>query len=174
MDLASLAAVSLVSGSLLATSLVAAVPARAAPAPDSSRLEELRAAADEWDRTRVFTNRGSREFSALRVDSGGVILRAPPGRPALFVQRGLASAEPERIRWAEVERIEGARSHFLRGVTEGALVGGILGGSAALLFLLNGPHGDVGAIGYLPLGLLVGGFTGSVIANRTKWTPLYP
>jgi hypothetical protein len=158
----------------MASSLAWPGGAHAAPAPDPARFAELRTAAAEWNRCRVFTARRTHEFMRLRADTLGVLLSPEPRRPAIIVSASVRAEEPKRIPWAEIERIEGARSHVIKGTVEGLLVGGILGGAAGFLYLLENQEAYSGAAGFIPLGLLVGGFAGTTIAHRTRWTPLYP
>jgi hypothetical protein len=154
-----------------------APPARAAPVPDSLRLEELRRNSKGWNRCRVLTNRNDYEFRKLEMDSLGVIVSEPPRRPAIIVDPSLQPEAPKRIAWAEIERIEATRSHSVSGFFQGAIVGGIVGVAGAALVVANGGGGE--GAGVVPLamiqgGILIGGVTGAMLASSSGWKPLYP
>jgi hypothetical protein len=162
---------------VLAAFALAGLPliARAAPVPDSVRLEELRTACRSWNRVRVSTANESFEFSAPSLDSGGVLREKPQRRPAIQTPAGSDDVPSRTIGWAEIERIECGESHSGSGLAQGLIVGGIVGFSAFFIAASNSTGEDYTPAGYVPLGLLIGGGIGASLGGHAShWTTLYP
>jgi hypothetical protein len=149
-------------------------PARAGDVPTPERLTQMRSSAEHWNRFRVFTPHARHDLRTLSLDSTGVLLGLPQNRSALIQDADFKSETP-RAHWAEIQKIEGTRSHAATGFIMGGVVG-VLVGLAVMGTIANNSTGDEGlailAVG--PLSFALGGFVGAVIGSSSGWQPLYP
>lgn len=160
---------------VLAAVVLLALPRAAvsAQAPDSATIAGLRDAATTHNRFRIVAGREQFIVSSLRMDANGVIVRFPQAHPALIVTSEPGSAEVERASWAEIERIDGARSHGLRGAMIGAVVGGLVGLGAKAT--VEGSLHDASGVAILaiPIGAVLGAAVGAIAGGTSRWEPLY-
>lgn len=152
-----------------------AARARAGAAPDSGRLEALRAACATGGLIGVQANGHERLTRLPRVDGEGVAIPLSHGRPALVTVGAVAPAE-RRIPWSHVERIDALRTHVVLGFVAGALIGGTI---AAATLSTTGPDlAESGDNGVVFLGVLFTAMTagaGAVLgAANPHRQPLYP
>ena len=128
----------------------------------------------ERNRFRIVTDNGQFLVTSLRMDAEGVVILAPEARPAVFVSSETDPGVTKRASWSEIERIEGMRSHSLRGAMLGNLIGGIAGLGAKQLLERHLHDAGAAAILAIPIGALLGGVVGAVNGSTTSWRPLYP
>jgi hypothetical protein len=153
---------------------VLAGPASSAPAPDSTALSRLHAASSELNRFRIITGHSQFVVTSLRLDPDGVVVREPPRRPAVIVTADTDPGETKRVAWSEIERIEGMRSHTLRGAIVGAIVGGVVGFGAKEAFQNDLHDASDVAILAIPIGAALGGVLGAWVGGTTGWHRLRP
>lgn len=149
-------------------------------APDSARVDELRARLRKLDRVRVVAGGETFLADGPIVSSEGIRFRSVTIRQG-HTYRTLA--EPRPRPWAEIESIH-VQGHSTR---NGALLGALLGGAIGLAigahqpchagFWLAGTSSNCFSRQAPPIvgGIVGGAALGALIAHRyERWRPVYP
>ncbi len=164
-------------GSILPLAVLAwiASPVGALSPPDAARLSRLQSACEAAWQVRVTTERSMVLAHRPTVDSDGLVIPRPPGRPAL-VTIGDPRSPERRIPWAQIQRVEAERSTLIRGTITGFLAGAVVGG----VFLATGgpdlfEEGDNGTVGLAFVTTLGGAGIGMLVGmTHPDLRRLYP